>query len=166
MVGWPRLFSAWARQPFEIMPLETSHARAVAQLHGEGGFSRGWDTSECAVLLADRAVFADGAFTGSGDQLSGFVMIRRAGDEAEVLSVVTAQGSRRQGQARALLQASLARLQHLGVHSLFLEVAEVNHAAVGLYQSIGFGVVGRRAGYYPMPDGSRATALVMRCDLS
>jgi [ribosomal protein S18]-alanine N-acetyltransferase len=166
MTGWPRLFSGWARQPFEIAPLETGHARDVARLHGEGGFSRGWDTSECAVLLADHAVVAEGAFIGSGNQLGSFILIRRAGDEAEVLSIVTTRASRRQGQARALLQSSLARLERLGGRSLFLEVAEINHAALGLYQSIGFKMVGRRTGYYPMPDGTRATALVMRRDLS
>lgn len=165
VAGWPRLLSGWTRQPFRIGPLDSRHARDVARVHAEGGFSRGWDTSECAALLTDHAVLADGAFLGQGEQLGGFILMRRAGDEAEVLSIATARASRRQGQARAMLAASLDRLRDQGVRSVFLEVAESNLAALALYRSLGFREVGRRSGYYPMPDGSRATALVMRQDI-
>ena len=171
VVAWPRLLSGvWRRPSFRIAPLEAAHARDVARLHGEGGFSRGWETNECAALLAERNVIADGAFQGQGfqekrDQVSGFILVRCAGEEAEVLSIVIASSSRRQGQAKALLNASLARLALQGTRSIFLEVAESNNAAIGLYRSLDFREVGQRHGYYPMADGARATALVMRRDL-
>lgn len=163
---WQRLLAGtWRRPSFQIAPLDAGHARDVARLHGEGGFSRGWDTSECAALLAERAIVADGVFHGQSDQIGGFILLRRAGDEAEVLSIVIAPSGRRQGQGQALLKASLARLAGLGTRSVFLEVAETNHAAVALYRALEFREVGQRHGYYPMVDGTRATALVMRCDL-
>jgi [ribosomal protein S18]-alanine N-acetyltransferase len=163
---WPRLLTGvWRRPSFRIGPLEVAHARDVARLHGEGGFSRGWDTNECAALITERTVIADGVFQGAGNQVSGFVLLRCAGDEAEVLSIVIAPSSRRQGQAKALLSASLARLALQGTRSIFLEVAETNSAAIDLYRALDFREVGQRHGYYPMADGARATALVMRCDL-
>lgn len=166
MANWPRLLTGVWRQPtFRIAPLEVAHARDVARLHGEGGFSRGWDTSECAALITERNVVAEGVFHGTGEQVSGFILLRCAGDEAEVLSIVIAPSSRRQGQAKALLSASIARLALQGTRSIFLEVAEINSAAVNLYRALDFREVGQRHGYYPMGDGARATALVMRCDL-
>ena len=38
------------------------------------------------------------------------------------------------------------------------------HAQQGGTQ--GFGEIGRRKGYYPKPDGTRATAIAMRLDLA
>jgi ribosomal-protein-alanine N-acetyltransferase len=145
--------------------LDTAQARQVAALHHQGGFARLWEPGECAALLADPAVLADGVFSGSAAEPSGFVMSRIAADEAEILSIVVARGSRRGGLAQALLAGHLARLAARGVARLFLEVEETNAAAVGLYRQFGFAEVGRREGYYPKPDGSRAAALVMRLDL-
>jgi [ribosomal protein S18]-alanine N-acetyltransferase len=171
VVVWPRLLTGvWRRPSFRIAPLEVAHARDIARLHGAGGFSRGWDTNECAALLAERTVVADGVFQGQGiqghrDQVGGFILLRCAGDEAEVLSIVIDPASRRQGQAKALLGASIARLALQGTRSIFLEVAESNSAAIGLYRALDFREVGQRHGYYPMAGGARATALVMRRDL-
>ena len=47
--------------------------------------------------------------------ISGFVMSRIAADEAEILSIVVAKGSRRGGLAQALLAGHLARLAARGV---------------------------------------------------
>ena len=145
MAVWPRLLTgAWRRLPFRIAPLEAGHARDVARLHGEGGFSRGWETNECAALLAERRMTADGVFQGGTGQLSGFILMRCVADEAEVLSIVIAPSSRRQGQAKALLAASLERLAQKGLRSVFLEVAEDNSAAIGLYRALDFRQVGQR----------------------
>jgi ribosomal-protein-alanine N-acetyltransferase len=48
---------------------------------------------------------------------------------------------------------------------LFLEVDENNAAAIALYKKHGFAGIGTRKGYYPRPDGTPATALVMARDL-
>lgn len=145
--------------------LDVRHARQVAALHHQGGFARLWEPGECAALLADRAVVAEGVFIGSASEPCGFVMSRIAADEAEILSIVMAGGRRRSGLGQALLCAHLAQLAARGTARLFLEVEEGNVPAIGLYHRLGFETVGRREGYYPKPDGSRATALVMRRDL-
>jgi ribosomal-protein-alanine N-acetyltransferase len=48
---------------------------------------------------------------------------------------------------------------------LILEVATDNAAAMRLYDKLGFKKVGERKGYYPRPDGTPATAIVMARDL-
>jgi ribosomal-protein-alanine N-acetyltransferase len=45
---------------------------------------------------------------------------------------------------------------------MFLEVVKDNVPALALYERFGFVKVGERAGYYRRPDGTRATAVVMR----
>lgn len=146
--------------------LDVAQAREVAALHHQGAFARLWEPGECAALLADPAVLADGVFSGSAAEPCGFVMSRIAADEAEILSIVVARTGRRSGLARSLLAAHIAGLAAQGVARLFLEVEEANAAALGLYRQFGFAEVGRRQGYYPKPDGSRVSALVMRLDLS
>jgi ribosomal-protein-alanine N-acetyltransferase len=164
-MGWfGALFRRCAGPP-RTGRLDASQARQVAALHHEGGFARLWEPGECAALLADPAVLAEGVFSRGSNEPAGFVLSRLAADEAEILSIVVARSGRRSGCGRALLAAHLAQLAARGVRRLFLEVEEGNAAAIALYQRFGFAMVGRREGYYPKADGSRAAALVMRLDL-
>ncbi|QEL24537.1 GNAT family N-acetyltransferase [Bosea sp. F3-2] len=151
--------------PARTMRLDAGYARQVAILHHQGGFARGWEPAECAALIAETSVAADGVF-GKGSDPAGFVMSRKAADEAEILSIVVAPANRRDGLGRILLSAHLARLAEDGVARVFLEVEEGNLAAERLYRHFGFREVGRRKGYYPKADGSRATAIAMRLDLT
>lgn len=152
--------------PVRTGHLDARHARDVAALHRQGGFARCWEPGECAALLADDSVAADGVFPGQASRPAGFVMSRQAADEAEILSIVIAPGQRRSGLAANLLGAHLSRLAGKGVAQVFLEVEEGNVAAERLYRHLGFREVGRRKGYYPKPDGTRATAIAMRLDLA
>ncbi len=152
--------------PTRTARLDAAHARRVAALHHQGGFARGWEPAECAALMADSAVVTDGVFSGAGHSPDGFVISRKAADEAEILSIVVAPSRRRDGLGRALLAAHLARLAGEGVLQVFLEVEEGNQPAERLYRHFGFREVGRRKGYYPKPDGTRASAIAMRLDLA
>ena len=59
----------------------------------------------------------------------------------------------------------MRHLSRYGVARLFLEVDEGNAPALALYRSRRFTEVGTRPGYYPMPDGKPAKALILRRDL-
>lgn len=96
-----------------------------------------------------------------GDDL-GFAVGRVAADEAELLTIVIDPGQQRQGRARVLMQEFEARARQSGVSCAFLEVAEQNAAARGLYHSMGYTESGRRRGYYRHPDGHREDAIVMQ----
>jgi [ribosomal protein S18]-alanine N-acetyltransferase len=96
---------------------------------------------------------------------SGFCITYLLPDAAELLLVAVAQDLRRQGIARRLVAdaTDLARAQ--GLSSLFLEVREGNEPARSLYESLGFSVIGRRAGYYRGKDMVMRDAVTLRLPL-
>ena len=142
-------------------------AAAIAALHA-ASFRRGWSEEEVESLIADRQVCTHvcthRAVLGAG--FTGFIMSRRAGDEAEILSVAVTRARRGRGHARGLLTLHLRRLAGFGVCTVFLEVDENNAPAIRLYTRAGFREVGRRPNYYPGDGGSAASALVLRRDLA
>ena len=138
-------------------------AAALATLHA-AAFNRGWSEQEFEHLLTDRNVIADRA--GRGRRIVGFIVSRRAADEAEILSVAVARAARGRGLARALLDLHLRRLAGFGLRAVFLEVDEDNTPARRLYARAGFQEVGRRPGYYAQGRANPAAALVLRRDLA
>jgi ribosomal-protein-alanine N-acetyltransferase len=159
--------------PFLIRPrifvdeLAREEADDIAEIHGTA-FARAWSPDEFAALMADRAVFA---FAGRREsmlgwrRLSGFVLVRVAADEAEILTIAVRTTSRGRGIGRLLMEEVLRRLYRERIASCFLEVDGENESAVGLYRSLGFETVGERKGYYAQREGRARPALVMRLQL-
>ncbi len=118
---------------------------ALAALHARAfpGPPRPWTAAEFVALLADPNVHLFAAPAGDA-----FLLARRAGPEAEVLTLCTDPAARRQGRARALLAAFEGWAAAAGAESLFLEVAEGNAAALGLYRAAGWRPCGMRRDYY------------------
>jgi ribosomal-protein-alanine N-acetyltransferase len=146
-----------------IVDARASDAAALAALHGRA-FAHGWSESEFERLLVDKAVVAHVARAGNSKIPAGFMLSRRAADEAEILTVAVAPAARGRGIARALLARHLGRLAALGIARVFLEVDDGNRPALKLYGRAGFLQVGQRAGYYARAEGAR-TALTLRRDL-
>jgi ribosomal-protein-alanine N-acetyltransferase len=138
--------------------LRPSDGAACAVLH-RASFAHPWSASEFEALLTDPSCFGDGIEAKS--RLAGFILSRRALDEAEILTIVVDSRLRQHGCGQRLLAAHLARLSALGVVKLFLEVDEGNEAALALYRRMGFAQLGMRKGYYVKKDGLRANALIM-----
>lgn len=158
---------AWLSRVLGDKPVALRNARrgdaaAFATLHGLS-FRRGWSEDEIESLLADPTVVAHAA--GDRDRVDGFILSRKAADEAEILSVAVAPRSRGTGLGRRLLDLHLRRLAGLGVRAVFLEVDAANEPALRLYDRAGFEQVGERPGYYRDSQGRAATALVLRRDL-
>jgi ribosomal-protein-alanine N-acetyltransferase len=122
-------------------------ADAIANLHGRC-FLRGWDESSIGIFIADPSCVAFLASAGNTDACHGFLIARAASGEAEILTLAVDSLHRRQGLARALLAATIARLRLAGISQLFLEVESGNEAAEGLYRGFGAQSVGRRPAYY------------------
>jgi [ribosomal protein S18]-alanine N-acetyltransferase len=87
-------------------------------------------------------------------QVVGYALYRVVLDEAELLRLAVAPGSRRRGTARALLGRGDALLRARGCAAAFLEVRADNLPAIRLYEDAGWHRVGSRPGYYP--DGMAA----------
>lgn len=92
--------------------------------------------------------------------LVGYAGIALLGPEAEVHTIAVDPAEQGRGTGRALLAALLDAAPRATV---FLEVRTDNDAAIELYRSVGFDVVGTRRGYY-RPSG--ADAYTMRLDSS
>lgn len=147
-----------------IAPAAPDRSPIFAALHGTC-FNRGWRAAEFEAFLHDNAVLGLEACLPSGE-LAGFIVVRRAGDEAEILTIAVAPALRRRGIGGALLQSIIAWLAGENILALFLEVAGDNAAALTLYRAQGFVDAGRRRAYYARTGMAAADALVLRLDLA
>ncbi len=134
-----------------------AHLPALAALH-QAAFTteEAWDAAFLAGQMAQPGVAA------LTDEACGFVLLRVAADEAEILTIAVHPHARRRGLGRALLEAAAVEAAARGAATLFLEVSECNKPARYLYDAAGFSEVGRRPRYYT--DGS--TALVLQRTLN
>jgi ribosomal-protein-alanine N-acetyltransferase len=123
----------------------------LAALHA-ACFVDAWDAQAITQLLCG------GAFAFHNDH--GFVLVRVAGGEAEILTLAVAPAARGRGLGRALLQAAIAWAKAQGAEAVFLEVGTDNPQALALYAGLGFAKVGIRKAYYAGRD-----ALVLRLPL-
>lgn len=121
-----------------------------------------WNEGDFAALLATPGTFA---LVAGGDAPAGFVLVRVAADEAEILTLGVASAARRRGTALVLLAAAVVAVRASGAVRLFLEVAETNAAARALYRRAGFAEAGRRRGYFILA-GRPVDAVVMALDPS
>ncbi|HUO90091.1 MAG TPA: GNAT family N-acetyltransferase [Rhizomicrobium sp.] len=132
-------------------------AAPLAAIHGEC-FPDPWDSRAIAELLAMPGAFAIAA-------PDGFILVRVAADEAEILTLAVLPKSRRQGTGRALAISAAAHARSIGARAMFLEVAAGNLAARALYRRLGFVRSGRRRGYYTSGREVPEDALVLRSNL-
>jgi [ribosomal protein S18]-alanine N-acetyltransferase len=161
------------RLPFEslwqtnyvLMPLKPADSADVARLHVDG-FHRPWSDGEFRALLSEGTVFGYLAKAEGKPEASpaGFILLRLAAGEAEILTLAVSKSMRRHGLGRRLVDESLRRLHALRAEALFLEVDGTNKPAIALYKRLGFKKVGERPAYYEGPEG-KSSALVMRLDL-
>lgn len=131
-------------------------AENLAAVHA-GAFDHPWDAAALADLLSQAGVFGIAA-------PDGFILCRVVLDEAEILTLAVRPDARRRGLARRLVEAGGAMARSAGAERLFLEVAEDNVAARGLYADAGFVETGRRRAYYETPQG-RTDALILVLNL-
>ncbi len=138
-----------------LLPVTPADAEALAALHAEV-LAEAWSRASFEGLLQQPGV------TGWQVQEDGkplaFLLLRRAAEEAEILTLGTAPAHRRQGYARYLLDLALQVLAEEGCARVYLELRAGNDAARQLYASCGFHLTGQRPRYYPDDED----ALVMR----
>lgn len=131
------------------------HAAVLATLHAES-IAPPWSADTFATLLDQPGVA--GWIAVEQEEPVGLMLARVAADEAEILTLAVLPRARRQGIARDLMAQLVTWAATVKAARLFLEVAEDNVAARGLYERSGFALVGRRNDYYA--PGSNALLLV------
>ncbi|HSA67957.1 MAG TPA: GNAT family N-acetyltransferase [Methyloceanibacter sp.] len=131
----------------ELRAACAADADSLAAIHA-ACFAKSWDAAEIGQFLDVPGCLSLLASTSPAQTPQGFLIVRSAGDEAELLTLAVDPACRRLGIARALLGAAIPALRAAETKRLFLEVDQGNSAARGLYQSLGAVVVGRRPRYY------------------
>lgn len=121
-------------------------------------FGEAWTDRQCAGLLPMPGVWL--TLARQDENVIGFAMGRRIGQEAELLLLAVKKDVQRRGIGQMLLQHFVAEASAKGADHLHLEVREGNHA-LDLYKRCGFSEVGRRKSYYSGRDGQLYDALTL-----
>lgn len=145
-----------ARETLCITPAGLSHAEVLAALHATA-FDQPWSAGALAELIVQVTV---SGWIAEREKPSGFILMRCAGGEAEILTLAVAPETRRQGVASALVTHALSQAAAAGAATCYLEVADDNTGAMALYRAAGFSETGRRAAYYDRGT-ERRDALIM-----
>lgn len=116
-------------------------------------FHKGWSPDDMRTHIDTDIVM------GRGNPVDGFLIIRAAADQAELLTIAVNQEKRRKGMATVLMSAGEKAAQKSGADILFLEVAEDNPAAIAFYKKHKYEEFARRPAYYARPDGRVAARL-------
>jgi ribosomal-protein-alanine N-acetyltransferase len=112
-------------------------AAALPEAWSEAGFAEEIGLPEARVWVA----------RGPAGEAVGYLVARRVLDELQILSLAVAEGRRRQGTGRALLERALA--SEPGLRVAHLEVRSNDAAAQAFYERLGFRRVGLRRDFYP-----------------
>lgn len=147
----------------QMRPALLQDVELLASMHAEC-FDQAWNSQAFADLLAMPGAAA--VIASDQEEPLGFLLVRKAADEAEVIAIATRPMAQRRGVARALLDHQFTELSADGVARVFIEVAQSNAAARALYGTLGFREAGLRRGYYERPNGQREDAVVMRKDVA
>ncbi|MFS1537609.1 MAG: ribosomal protein S18-alanine N-acetyltransferase [Candidatus Phlomobacter fragariae] len=94
------------------------------------------------------------------NRLIGFVITQYLLDEATLFNIAIHLDYQGQGCGEYLLRYLIDHLSVKGIHTLWLEVRQSNHAAINLYEKLGFHTVTIRKNYYPAAKKSE-DAVVM-----
>lgn len=139
-----------------IVPMNEHHVPQIALLEREC-FADPWSQQSIASELHNPLSLW--LVAQEGQTLLGYVGSQTCLDETDMMNIAVSPASRRQGVARALIEALVSALREHGSKQLTLEVRASNGPARQLYESLGFLQVGLRKNYYRNP---KEDALILR----
>ncbi len=132
-------------------PMTDGHISDVAKIE-KLCFSSPW--SEKSLELLTRDGIGVGMVTKQDGEVCAYGGMLCVLDEGQITNIATHPDFRRQGYARAVLEALIKYAKNNKLVSITLEVRESNKAAINLYTSCGFTVVGKRKNFYTNPTES------------
>ncbi len=141
-----------------IRPLAAEDLDAVLRIQQQCPEIVRW--SRRAYQRVFRGEYA--GWVAAGEVVCGFVVLRQAAAEAEILNLAVAPDARRRGTGTRLLAAALEAARAAGARSVSLEVRASNRPAIAFYERHGFRPTGRRRKYYTDP---REDALLYSCSV-
>lgn len=142
--------------PVEVREAREADLDAIGRIE-RASFGDPWSVASFrSVLQAERGIARVAV---RGDDVVGYCIAWKVGDEAELANIAVAPARRREGIGARLLDDLLAVVDAPPGATLYLEVRASNAAAQALYRRRGFEAAGRRKAYYTHPTED---ALVMR----
>ena len=150
---------SWSLEP--LTPADLDEVLAIERISFPTPWSRGAFLYEMRQNPAARCWVARGA--PPAPSVLGYLCLWEISPEIHITNLAVHPDWRRQGIARALLTATLEDARRRGLTLALLEVRPNNAEALGLYEGLGFQIVGRRKGYY---FDTGEDALLMRADLA
>ncbi len=150
---------SWSLEP--LTPADLDEVLVIERASFPTPWSRGAFLYEMKQNPAARCWVARG--TGSAPSVLGYVCLWEIAPELHITNLAVHPEWRRQGIGRALLAAILGDARRRGLTLALLEVRPTNAEALGLYERLGFHVIGRRKGYY---FDTGEDALLMQADLT
>ncbi len=143
-----------------LEPMRRADLDRVVEIERES-FSIPWSRGAFQYEIEQNRVAR--CWTGRVDgEVIGYLCLWEIGEEMHITNVAVARAWRRQGIARSMLTEILDDARRRGLRMVFLEVRPTNVEALGLYEALGFHVIGRRKGYY---YDTGEDALVMEAEL-
>ncbi len=136
-----------------ILPMTAAHIPAIAAIE-QACFAVPWSEAALAEELDNPP--ARFLVAVEEDAVLGYVGCHRVLDEGFIANVAVAPAARRQGVARALLDALAAYGREQQLYRLTLEVRASNAAAIALYEGAGYVKDGVRPGFYSRPTEDAA----------
>lgn len=133
-----------------IRNFRASDARAVAEIMQVSPEAANWTEENYREMAGGKGVVA--LVSEAEEKVTGFLVGRQVGDEAEILNFAVAPRKRGKGEGGALLKMVLEEFRSRGVSRVFLEVRESNERGIAFYVGRGFAKTGRRPGYYHDPE--------------
>ncbi len=138
--------------PVKLRPLAADDIETVLAILARSAEASQWSRADCEFAARGPG---QGWVVEAESGVVGFLMARCVAGEIEILNLAVSPEARRRGAARSLVAEALSWGKSSGARKAFLEVRESNHAAIRLYESLGFVTSGSRARYYanPTEDG-------------
>lgn len=137
---------------FSVTEMTSEHIAQIAQLEREC-FSTPWSENALAEELSNP----DSHFlVAKCGEIAGYIGVQEICGEAYITNVAVFEKHRKKGIGRMLLKAAAEGALSRNCEFITLEVRISNSAAIALYESEGFEMVGVRKNFYasPVEDGA------------
>ena len=131
----------------EIRILKSEDLEQIAEIE-RLCFGEPWSENSLELLLRDGNF---GVAAIEEGRVVGYVGVISAPPEGEITNVATHPDFRRRGVGESVLEYLKREAGDRGIESLYLEVRRSNSPARGLYEKMGFAVIGERRGFYKNP---------------
>jgi ribosomal-protein-alanine N-acetyltransferase len=144
-----------------ILPARPADLDAICGI-ADAAFTLPWPREELALELTRPYSSLRVVRPSTSERVVGFLNHWRLGDELQIMNVAVAPTHQRRGFASALLRDTELHARGLMLGAIFLEVRRSNTAAIRLYETHAYAIIGVRHRYYA---DNAEDALVMKVDL-